>query len=134
MMKFTILALLAVTYVLADDDITKCKCNEGYEARKDPDGKVKCYGILLKAIMPCNLVSHPKCKCSEPVTSVLTDANGTWCTQFTKGKEIKRWECENKEEWEEFFKNHSEFKKTSDSTTSTACSRPLRNIKDLNSS
>ncbi|KAJ8934220.1 hypothetical protein NQ314_013498 [Rhamnusium bicolor] len=104
-MKFFIV-LLAVTSMVFANELSDCKCHVGYEAKKEESGAVKCYGIYIKAILPCNLPRRPRCVCSSTVTGIIHDDTGTWCGEFSKGREIRRWACENKEDWKEYSQNH----------------------------
>ncbi|XP_057667922.1 uncharacterized protein LOC130900931 [Diorhabda carinulata] len=79
-----------------------CRCLDNYEARNDPKSGYKCYGLVSKVISNCNTIRRPKCLCTDP-TGVLTDATGTWCTEYRSGREIRRWSCENRNDWEAFF-------------------------------
>lgn len=87
------------------DEISDCKCWDGYKPMKSDNG-VRCYGILLLHAMNCNEPERPDCKCSGEISGILSDATGTWCTYYQKGKETKKWACENKEEWDKFFKQY----------------------------
>ncbi|XP_028140947.2 uncharacterized protein LOC114335000 [Diabrotica virgifera virgifera] len=92
------------------DEISECKCKDGFSAVKDEHGNVYCQGVVLKSILPCNIVFKPDCVCSVEATSVVQDSSGTWCGRFIDGKEDRRWECENKAEWETFYQEHPEEK------------------------
>lgn len=81
-----------------------CKCWEGYEPQLFQDGEVACIGWLLPTLMECNVPEPPRCVCSGEVTGILTDSSGTWCSIYSKGEEIKRWACENKEDWRRYNK------------------------------
>lgn len=100
--------LLALISVAFADELSDCKCLEGYRPDKTPEGVVMCYGIFNKALAPCNLVQRPRCKCGPEVTGILSDASGVWCVKNVRGKQIKRWQCENREEWEDFYRHHPE--------------------------
>ncbi|KAJ8934219.1 hypothetical protein NQ314_013497 [Rhamnusium bicolor] len=112
-MKFFII-LLAITALSIADELADCKCNEGYAPKKDDTGNVSCYGSILKdnfkSILPCNILTKPTCICSVEATSVVQDPSGTWCGKFSEDKKDRRWPCENKEEWEAFYKKHPEEK------------------------
>lgn len=86
-----------------------CKCWDGYEANNGPDGP-ECRGILLLHSMPCNEPQPPQCKCSGNVTGILKDETGIWCSTYAEGKEVKRWSCENAEDWKKFFEQNPEYK------------------------
>lgn len=84
-----------------------CKCGPGLEARETSDG-VKCVGILKKIITPCNLPRIPRCVCTGEATSSVNSAkDGSYCLHSEKGVEIKRWDCENKEEWDEYKRGNN---------------------------
>ncbi|VEN56991.1 unnamed protein product [Callosobruchus maculatus] len=104
-----------VTFLLflacsAADELSECKCTEGYEQKRDETGVVYCHGTILKSLLPCNMVIKPDCVCNEQATSVLQDDFGTWCTKIVDGKEENRWTCENNDEWEAFYVRHPEEK------------------------
>lgn len=105
-MKVSIIFLfIALVTLTRADELSGCKCWTGYRAMKSDDG-VRCFGILLLHSMDCNEPERPDCKCSGDVNGILSDATGTWCSQNQKDGENKKWACENKEEWEKFFKQY----------------------------
>nr|CAI5823032.1 unnamed protein product [Callosobruchus analis] len=108
-MKYLVLASLFLAISTADE-LTDCKCTEGYEPKLDETGVVYCHGTILKSLLPCNMVIKPDCICNEQATSVLQDDFGTWCTKVVDGKEENRWACENNDEWEAFYVRHPEEK------------------------
>lgn len=103
-MKYILLGALLV--ILANgDEVPDCKCSPGTEAKQTPEGP-KCLGIRTKIILPCNLPKIPTCLCTGDATaSVNSVKEGSYCVQNEDGKEVKRWDCENAEEWEEYNKN-----------------------------
>lgn len=103
-MLFIISAFLVIANA---DELENCKCPDGYVAAKNDNGLI-CNGIFLKAIMPCNLPHRPRCVCSPPVTAILSEHGGVWCYQARRGIEIKRWPCENTDEWDEFYAQNPE--------------------------
>lgn len=96
------LLLLAVFALTSADELSDCKCWTGYQAAKTPEG-IYCNGIYLFHTMECNVPEPPRCVCNSDATGILTDKTGTWCSQYFRGKELKRWHCENKQEWEEYL-------------------------------
>ncbi|KAJ8934218.1 hypothetical protein NQ314_013496 [Rhamnusium bicolor] len=97
-----LLTVLTITYA---DELSDCKCWDGYEAKKSQDG-VHCSGILVFHAQPCNIPERPKCVCSGNVNGILSDAEGTWCAEYSEGKGQRKWACENKEDWDKFFKQY----------------------------
>ncbi|XP_017768219.1 PREDICTED: uncharacterized protein LOC108556560 [Nicrophorus vespilloides] len=91
--------------------LEECKCGEGYKAEKNEGGKVECLGVMVAHAKPCNLPEVPKCVCSEEVSAILTDAEGSWCTNG-KGDSKKKWACENKADWDEYKLKYDEYEKT----------------------
>ncbi|CAH1110136.1 unnamed protein product [Psylliodes chrysocephalus] len=85
-----------------------CKCWDGYRVDFGKNGP-QCVAMNQYHIMPCNMIKSPKCKCSGVVSNILKDRTGTWCTRYNRGKELKRWPCENIEEWDDFFRKHPDF-------------------------
>ncbi|KAK4874982.1 hypothetical protein RN001_014342 [Aquatica leii] len=85
----------------------ECKCWDGYQPN---DNGSECVGVLILHVMQCNIPQAPRCKCSGDVSGILSDKTGIWCTTYKSGKELKRWECENKTEWQKFFEKHPEYK------------------------
>ncbi|CAH1954523.1 unnamed protein product [Acanthoscelides obtectus] len=108
-MKLLIILFSFLASCIADE-LSECKCTEGYKPKQDESGVVYCHGTIVKSILPCNMVIKPDCICNEEATSVLQDDYGTWCTRLVDGKEEKRWTCENKEDWEAFYISHPEEK------------------------
>ncbi|XP_017770111.1 PREDICTED: uncharacterized protein LOC108557909 [Nicrophorus vespilloides] len=107
------LAFLVCVYGQKVTKLEDCNCWEGYEAKQDNDGKIMCQGKMVLALKPCNLPEAPKCVCTEDtVTGILSDAEGTWCNQRKAGKEVKRWPCENKDEWSAYKVKYAEFEKS----------------------
>ncbi|XP_018563876.1 uncharacterized protein LOC108905487 [Anoplophora glabripennis] len=105
-MRFVLsLLLLALLYKAHADELSDCKCWEGYKATKTNEG-VRCQGILLLHAMDCNVPERPKCVCTGNVTGILTDSSGTWCSEYANGKEQRKWECENKAEWDKFYQSY----------------------------
>ncbi|KAF5284415.1 hypothetical protein FQA39_LY17090 [Lamprigera yunnana] len=84
-----------------------CKCWDGYKVNVDG---TECQGILVRPVMPCNEPEPPQCKCNQNATDILNEDTGLWCRTFTKGAEIKRWKCENQDEWAKFFEKHPNYK------------------------
>lgn len=95
---------LAVYSVFAADELTveNCKCWTGYKASKSSEGTVQCEGIMLLNIRPCNVPEPPECKCTGEVNGILNDGTGTYCSLRMKGQEVKKWKCENEEEWKKY--------------------------------
>ncbi|XP_023021608.2 uncharacterized protein [Leptinotarsa decemlineata] len=108
MFIFLVLTLLIAS--ISADELSDCKCQEGFTPQKDEIDGVNCHGVVLKSILPCNIVFKPDCECGDDATSVVQDSSGTWCGRFTDGKEDKRWECENREDWDAFYLKHPEEK------------------------
>lgn len=94
--------LLAILYMAHADELSDCKCWEGYVAKKTQEG-VRCHGILLLHIMECNVPERPRCECSGNVTGILSDSTGIWCSEYVNGTEHRKWACENKEDWDKFY-------------------------------
>ncbi|CAG9856895.1 unnamed protein product [Phyllotreta striolata] len=112
MIKFSLFVFLPIALILAED-LSDCKCKDGYSAHKDTYGNMYCRGNVVKSgksILPCNIIFKPDCVCSNEATSVVQDSSGTWCGRFIDSKEYRRWECENKEDWEAFYQKHPEEK------------------------
>lgn len=83
-------------------DKPTCSCWKGYEPQVQNDGTVACVGIYLFHIMNCNVLQPPRCECTK-ASGIVTDKNGTFCALFNRGKEIRRWPCENRKEWNDFL-------------------------------
>lgn len=79
-----------------------CNCWKGYEPEEQQDGTLACVGVYLLHIMDCNVVQPPRCHCTK-ATGIITDKDGTACALFKRGREIRRWPCENRKEWETFL-------------------------------
>lgn len=101
-MNLCIIILAFIPLVFADE-ISDCTCLEGYRPQLDEDGKAMCYGIHVKAFAPCNMIKKPTCQCGPEVTGILNDASGVWCVTYNRGRRVKKWRCENREEWETFL-------------------------------
>lgn len=99
----TLFVVILASFCYADK-LSDCKCWAGFEAKKSESG-VKCFGTGLLHIMDCNEPERPDCKCSGEVSGKLSDASGMWCTQLAADG-LKKWACENKEEWDKFFKKY----------------------------
>ncbi|KAK5641184.1 hypothetical protein RI129_009731 [Pyrocoelia pectoralis] len=84
-----------------------CKCWEGYKAKGDGS---ECVGILVRPVMACNEPEPPPCKCTENATDIINESTGLWCRNYVKGVEIKRWRCENQDEWAKFFQRYPDYK------------------------
>lgn len=105
-MKTTVVFLFITLISLSHaDELKDCKCWSGYEPKKSDHG-VRCFGVLLLHAMECNEPERPDCKCTGDVNGILSDATGTWCSQYEKQGSPKKWACENKEEWNAFFKKY----------------------------
>lgn len=105
-MKTTItIIFIALFSLLAADDLSDCKCWSGYKATKTDDG-IRCLGVFLLHAMDCNEPEKPECTCTGDVNGILVDATGTWCVKYEKSEDPKKWACENKEEWEAFYKKY----------------------------
>lgn len=97
------LTFLSLTFVISQSSTETCKCWDGYEPRNGTDGP-ECAGVFLRNVMPCNIPALPKCECTGNVSRIIIERQVTWCSTVQDGKEIKRWRCENKKEWEEYEK------------------------------
>ncbi|KAJ8933621.1 hypothetical protein NQ318_002819 [Aromia moschata] len=95
-------AFLSLSSAADDPELAKCKCWEGYQPQKW-EKRVQCFGILLLNVQDCNVPERPKCVCSGNVTGILSDSSGVWCSEYTSGKDHRKWECENKEDWAKFY-------------------------------
>ncbi|XP_030747930.1 uncharacterized protein LOC115876337 isoform X2 [Sitophilus oryzae] len=84
---------------------TSCKCWENYRADVGENG-LQCVALDQFHIMPCNMPKSPKCICSGGISSILKDESGTWCTKYSNGEELRRWPCENRQEWDDFLKKN----------------------------
>lgn len=109
-------ALLSVIYITNCEELTleNCKCWTGYEPAKNGD-KIECQGKLILSLRPCNVPEPPQCKCTGEVNGILNDGTGTYCSYSVKGENVKKWKCENEEEWtkyEEAYKKYQELHKT----------------------
>lgn len=110
-MKFVAFLSIIIFFALtAADEKETCKCQPGFEPKQNKDGEWRCAGKLLKIIEPCNLPRSPQCKCSGGANGVLTDATGVHCIISENGVEKKRWDCDNKEEFEAFYEQNPELK------------------------
>ncbi|KAG5877494.1 hypothetical protein JTB14_020857 [Gonioctena quinquepunctata] len=72
---FFIVALIATAFAQITN-IEDCKCNSGFEAKLshypgEPNRSYQCHGILLRIIVPCNVVKKPECVCTE-ATGITT--------------------------------------------------------------
>ncbi|XP_076268808.1 uncharacterized protein LOC143201565 [Rhynchophorus ferrugineus] len=85
--------------------LSSCKCWENYKADMGDNG-LQCIALDQFHIMPCNMPKSPKCICSGGISSILKDESGTWCTKYSKGEELRRWPCENRQEWDDFLKKN----------------------------
>ncbi|KAF2896902.1 hypothetical protein ILUMI_09275 [Ignelater luminosus] len=101
---------LAVSVTNAKPSPKECKCWDGYEPKIGADGP-ECSGISILRTVPCNESQPPQCKCSGNVTGILKDETGIWCSTYAEGKETKRWECENKDEWNKFYEEYPDYKR-----------------------
>lgn len=101
-MKLIAVGILCLTAVLAVT-LENCKCRPGLVPKETGDG-IQCSGIVLKIITPCNIPYEPSCKCTGDVSSIKKTKDGVWCVKSESGKEVKKWDCENKEEWDEYKK------------------------------
>lgn len=110
-MKFLIVSCLVFALsamVLAEDTLETCSCWEDHKPQLI-DGKAMCVGKKLFALKPCNILQAPRCVCDPAVvTGITSDANGTRCSKYEKGVEIKSWPCENADEWEVYKKTLAE--------------------------
>lgn len=59
----------------------------------------------------CNEPQKPQCKCTNNASGILTDATGTYCTQYSEGIQLRKWDCENSEEWSNYKKSSEKFEK-----------------------
>ncbi|XP_019870789.1 uncharacterized protein LOC109599267 [Aethina tumida] len=100
-MSLQALAVLTLLLTPAISSRQTCVCFTGYEPIYVNDGWLCEHNYR---IYPCNAVEGPKCVCSGEESNVLRDKAGVSCVLYKKGKEIKRWPCENQEEWDEFKK------------------------------
>lgn len=100
------LFFLTVSALTLADELENCKCWSGYEPASTPEG-VLCQGIYLLHTMECNIPQPPRCICNSDATGILTDKTGIWCAQYFRGKEIRRWHCENKEDWDKYYHKSS---------------------------
>lgn len=89
-------------------DRPACNCWKGYEPEIQNDGSTACVGIYLLHIMDCNTPQPPRCHCTK-ATGIITDKAGTFCAQFSRGKEVKRWPCENQKEWADFVSQNTDW-------------------------
>lgn len=107
---FVFLSFAFALSLVAADEKEDCKCQPGFEAKQNKEGEWRCAGKLLKIIEPCNLPRSPQCKCTGGANGIVTDASGVHCSISENGVEKKRWDCDNKEEFEEFYKQNPDFK------------------------
>lgn len=101
-MKIIAVSLLCLTVALAVT-LEDCECHPGL-IPKDTGNGIKCFGILLRIVTPCNIPYEPSCKCTGDVTSVKKTKDGVSCIKSENRKVIKEWNCENREDWEEYKK------------------------------
>lgn len=100
MNKFSLILLL----ITAINSQEECSCWKGYEAIYKDD-QWKCSGIYVRRSMECNLPEVPVCECSSDATAIMQDRKGIWCIKYKRGREVRRWLCENMEEWAEYFQS-----------------------------
>ncbi|CAH0558763.1 unnamed protein product [Brassicogethes aeneus] len=100
---FKVLCVLFVIAIAAQcQELTSCKCWEDYSPNLI-NGSPKCVNNLFFHVVPCDLTKKPRCVCTGS-TGIVTSGNGAvWCSVFEPGKDLKRWECENKAEWKAYF-------------------------------
>lgn len=102
-----LLSLCSIVFTLCTHThVHNCRCNQGFTAKVDNEGKAGCWGIYLKVIFPCNMTQAPSCKCTG-ATGIVYDEQGIWCSKKENGKDLANWRCENNEEWENYFKNNA---------------------------
>ncbi|KAJ8933623.1 hypothetical protein NQ318_002821 [Aromia moschata] len=98
----TLLTVLSSSLAL---ELSECKCHTGFEP-KAIEERVKCVGTYVTTTKPCNVPERPSCKCSGNVSAILNNIEGTWCLEYARGLELRRWPCENQEEWERFYREY----------------------------
>ncbi|KAF5274635.1 hypothetical protein FQA39_LY18721 [Lamprigera yunnana] len=106
-LRVLIYCCVAVAAITVSDD--SCKCWREYEAQM-VDGKMRCVGLRVRHIMPCNVPQPPKCVCQN-ATAIVTNANGTFCAKNVNNTRVLE-PCENKAEWEKFNTEMREYKKS----------------------
>lgn len=112
-----------------EPSLEDCKCWAGYEPQKNKDGQAECHGTFLLTIRPCNVPEPPQCKCSGEVNGILNDGTGTYCSYRVKGEEVKKWKCENEDEWkkyEEDLKQYNETHKKEEVAEEVAKEEPVK--------
>lgn len=103
----TIIIICLIGLVCAGPNRNKtCYCWWGYVEHSKPDPH--CRNTMTDHVMPCNFPKTPTCKCTGNVSNILKDRTGTWCTRYSKGEELMRWPCENRDDWVKFFELYPE--------------------------
>jgi hypothetical protein len=90
-----------------DGTSSECKCWDGYEVTNNS----YCLGVTWLTYNKdhkCNEPVIPDCKCTN-ITAKLIDAEGTWCAFYQNGTQLKKWNCENTEDWNQYRKSYKEF-------------------------
>lgn len=108
--------LLSLAYLIhfAYLEESECKCWEGFAETNDTiaqETDYRCLGATFQTYNRrhyCNEPKSPTCECTN-ATSFVIDDSGVHCVQYSQGHELKRWDCENTEEWSNYNKNNEEF-------------------------
>ncbi|XP_028130050.1 uncharacterized protein LOC114326046 isoform X2 [Diabrotica virgifera virgifera] len=96
-MKLVVLTLsIAIISMVVAEDHPKCTCQEGFYAKEDNSGSARCITFDKKYTLPCNT---PPCVCSGNLAEVRVSDEGLACSEFHFGAELKKWPCENKDDW-----------------------------------
>lgn len=75
-----------------------------------------CQGILHEGRRSCSNLERPRCICTLGQGFIVQDLYGYWCVKVKPGfAEEIRWDCENKKDWDAFFKLYPEEKPVADS-------------------
>lgn len=104
MNTFTLAAFFLLYIVVSDQAsvMKTCNCWAQFIPVQTVEGTMYCQSHYLPIMMPCNIVKPPACKCTKSIgTVVVNNDSDVYC--YNKN-DNKKWECENQEEWEAFFK------------------------------
>lgn len=84
--------------------LENCTCTKDYHPHLNADNKVQCYGVKITQTYPCGYLKRPACVCSkyEHNTYVINPYHFGWCILTIMEVIIRRWPCDNEEEWERY--------------------------------
>ncbi|KAJ3666014.1 hypothetical protein Zmor_001472 [Zophobas morio] len=113
MIFLSILCLIHLVHL--KDDPFSCQCWDDYEVTNDTileERGLECLGtswITFNKRHYCNEPQLPICACTN-ASSILIDDTGTWCFHYNRSIPNRKWNCENKEEWNEYNEKYETFR------------------------